>query len=182
MDDNERKAPHARVQEIQSRRRGPAVDRTEDLKTITARLSVTAAALSRLLSVTGTQSDFVLASVDGSTTIRVALAVSSVPDAHLVLGESGVTLDWSRSTISHGDNRVSLTRMELRVLLALLEHAPGVATREQLVARLWPLDAARPPRDASLPVWILALRRRFAAIGVTDAIRTVRATGYRLRV
>src|SRR5439155_25346092 len=90
-----------------------------ELQTVTAQLRVTAASLARLLSVSGSQSDFVLASVDGSTTVRVGLAVSSVPDAQLMLGCRGVVLDASRSTIPRGANCVSLTRMELRLLIAL---------------------------------------------------------------
>ncbi|MEX2154930.1 MAG: winged helix-turn-helix domain-containing protein [Gemmatimonadaceae bacterium] len=148
---------------------------------MTAQLSVADGALARLLNVSGSQTDFVLASADGSTTVRVGLAVSSVPDAELVLGSAGVVLDWARSTIMRGANCVSLTRMELRLLVVLMDSAPAPATREHLIARLWPSESSRAQElDAALPVWICALRRRFAAIGLPHAIRTVRSTGYGL--
>ena len=151
-----------------------------DTKIINAQLSITAASLARLLSVSGSQSDFILSSADGSTTVRVGLAVSSVPDSILVVGGRGVVLDWSRSTISLGSNRVSLTRMELRLLIALLEYAPAAAPREHLIASLWGTKSPRAlkERNVDLPVWICALRRRFAAIGLPRAIVTVRNTGY----
>jgi DNA-binding winged helix-turn-helix (wHTH) protein len=155
---------------------------TRPRRSLSARISASAAALEELLSVSGSQSDFVLASSDGSTRLRIDLAVSSVPDAEVVIG-GGVVLDWSRATISRDDNRTTLTQMELLLLLALLEFAPKAAPREHLIRRLWPQDAVgQPDKNAALPVWVLALRRRLAAIGLPDAIRTVRGKGYCLQL
>jgi DNA-binding winged helix-turn-helix (wHTH) protein len=151
-------------------------------RSLSARISASAAALEQLLSVSGSQSDFVLASSDGSTRVRIDLAVSSVSDAELQL-EGGVMLDWSRATISHGDNRTTLTQMELLLFLALLEYAPKPAPREHLIRRMWPQDSGgRQDKNLALPVWVLGLRRRLAAIGLPDAIRTVRRKGYRLQL
>ena len=162
----------------------PAVsERKPELRSITAALSATPASLARLLRVTGAQSDFVLVSVDGSISVRVKLSVASVPDAELLIGRSGAVLDWSRSTVSFRGNRVTLSRMELRLLLALLECAPHPATKEELAGKLWGADAARragQTGEAALPVWVCALRRRLASVGLTDVIATVRNTGYAL--
>lgn len=173
--------PKATVRDIASARALPSPSDASEVRTVSAQLRVTAASLARLLSVTGSYSDFMLSSADGATTIRVELAVSSVPDGELVLGNGGIVLDWSRSTITRGAQRVSLTRMELRLLCALMEYAPGAASREQLASRLWPShsDPAHKP-DMALPVWICGLRRRLASLGLRDAIETVRHTGYRL--
>lgn len=150
-------------------------------RVVTAQLTVTPASLARLLSISGTQTDFILSSADGSTTVRVGLAISSVPDGEMALGKSGLMLDWTRSTLSSGQRRVPLTRMELRLLAALLEHAPATAPKKELIARMWP--GAKPgDGDAALPVWIFALRRRFTALGFPSAIRTVRAAGYSLGI
>jgi len=154
-------------------------------RTITAQLSATPKALARLLSVSGTESDFVLVSRDGSTAVRVGLAVSSVPDAQLPIGSKGAVLDWSRSTVSYRGNQVSLTRMELRLLVALLEVAPEPASREHLVAKMWGRACTTACRGKGvgenvLPVWIRALRCRLATIGLQDVIRTVRKVGYAL--
>jgi len=149
---------------------------------LSARISASAAALEQLLSVSGSQSDFVLASSDGSTSVRIDLAVSSVPDAELML-DGGLVLDWSRATLSRGENRTTLTQMELLLLLALLEFAPKPAPREHLIQRMWPQDnGGGQDKNAALPVWVLGLRRRLAAIGLPDAIRTVRSRGYCLQL
>jgi DNA-binding winged helix-turn-helix (wHTH) protein len=106
------------------------------------------------------------------------MSISAIPDSQLMLGESGAVLDWSRSTVAYGDNRVMLTRMELRLLIALLEYAPGTAPRQQIIAMMWGESRWVRRHRSALPVWIFALRRRLAAIGLRSAIRTVRREGY----
>src|SRR4051794_14343689 len=90
------------VRPFDSGQRG-ARDENGERRNVQAQLSVTSESLARLLSVSGSQSDFVLASSDGGTSVKVGLAVSAVPDALLRLGKSGVVLDWSKSTLSHGE-------------------------------------------------------------------------------
>ena len=151
-------------------------------KSLSARISASAAALEKLLSISGSQSRFVLASTDGTTRVRIKLAVSSTSDAEVAIG-GGVLLDWSRATVSHGDNRTTLTQMELLLLLALLEYAPKPAPRDHLIRRLWPHGmVGGSDKNAALPVWVLALRRRLASIGLPDAIKTVRGNGYSLQL
>jgi DNA-binding response OmpR family regulator len=160
--------------------RGAAV--ADAQKTVTARLSLSASALTRLLSVSGSASEWILSSVDGSTTVRVRLAIASVPDAAMSIGSRGVELDFARNLLSHRARQVTLTRMELRLLGALLEHAPDTVPRAELIARLWSSARVCKETEGALAVWICALRRRFAALGVQDAIRTARNTGYSLAV
>ena len=93
-----------------------------------AQLRVTPRSLACLLGVTASQRDFILSSLDGSTTLRVELVISSVTDATLTLGGDDIVLDWSRSTIAHGVHRASLTPMELRLLGLLVECAPRPAS------------------------------------------------------
>ena len=147
---------------------------------VTARLSLSAQALARMLSASGTATDWILSSVDGSTTVKARLAIASVPDAALTVGKRQVELDWARSLLTLQGRQVTLTRMELRLLGALLEFAPDTAPRVQLIERLWPSCKLCRESEGALSVWIHALRRRFGALGITDAIRTVRATGYSL--
>ena len=153
-----------------------------DLQTITARLSLGGRGLARLLGVSGEQSRFILSSQDGSLSVQVMLSVLTVPEGEQVLGNGTLLLDWSRGTLAHGGRRTTLSRMELRLLAALLEHAPHVVTREQLVSRLWPDHAQQPVRENSLKVWVCQLRRHFVAVGLPEAIHTVRGTGYCLRI
>lgn len=151
-------------------------------KTIVARLSLSPASLARLLLVSGSDGDWILSSKDGSTTVKVRLSVGSIPDASLTLGRSNVELDWTRSTLSLKGRQVSLTKMELRLLGALLEQHPGTATKQHLCARLWPTEKTCRDGEGALAVWIHALRRHFSALGLSDVVVTVRSEGYRLDV
>jgi DNA-binding response OmpR family regulator len=154
-----------------------------DRRALTAQLYLSPAGMVRLLSVSGTQSEFILSAVDGRTTVRVGLSVSSVPDSQLAIGHSGVVLDWSRSTLGYRGSAVRLTHKELRLLLALLEYAPEPAPNRALIAALWDGNVRRSREKAylaALPVWVCTLRRRVAAIGLPNAVRTVRRVGYAL--
>lgn len=152
----------------------------DQLHTITAQLSLTSAALARLLSVSGAESRFIISSLDGSTAVQARLMVSTVPDGEQSFGGGALVLNWARATLSHGDRRTSLSRTELRVLAALIDASPGPISKEALVARLWPDDAGH--HERSLKVWICQLRRHFAEVGQPNAISTVRGLGYRLTV
>lgn len=148
-------------------------------KSVLASLSLSSSALTRLLTVSGTEDDWILSSMDGSTTVKVRLAISSVSDAAIAIG-AGVQLDFSRSLIAANGREVALTRMELRLLGALLAQAPGAAPKLQLIASLWPRAKLSRETEGALAVWICALRRRFSALGIAEAIRTARNTGYYL--
>jgi len=148
---------------------------------IAAQLRVTPAALVRLLSISGHQSDFILTAANGSTAVRVALAITTVPDSELEIGTKGALLDWSKGVLSYRGNRVTLTRLELRLLVALLELAPKPATKDYLIEMLWEANGPRRVKlRTALPVWIHTLRRRLAFLGLPDAIRTERREGYSL--
>lgn len=170
-----------RVREISSARSGRSRD-LNDLHTVTAQLSLTGSGLVRLLSISGSQSEFILASTDGSTTVHARLAISSVPEGLQSFGNE-LSLDWSRGVLSRGERSVLLSRMELRLLATLMDGAPRAVSRDILAARLWPGGrVGTVDREKALPVWIFQLRRRFVTIGMTDVIRTVRGIGYSLRV
>jgi len=150
---------------------------------LTAQLYLSPAATVRLLSVSGRQSEFVLSALDGETTVRVGLAISTVPGSELSIGKSGVVLNWSRSTLTHRGARVKLSRMELRLLLALLEDAPQPVSYRALIESLWDANPARARQHcAALQVWVCTLRRRLASIGLPNAITTKRQFGYSLTI
>ena len=173
-------AKRADVRPIQSARVLP-LGSDNELQTITAQLSLSSAALARLLSVSGTESRFIISSPDGRTAVQARLMVATVPEGEQALGNGKVVLNWARGTLANGERRTTLSRMELRLLAALIDAAPGVISREALVARLWPDSASRMEHyDRSLKVWICQLRRHFVAVGQPDAISTVRGMGYRL--
>ena len=77
-------------------------------RTLTAQLSMAPAAMARLLTVSGAKDDFILSAVDGSTKLRVGLAVLSVPDSDLVIGRSGLRVDLTSSPKRSQSGRESL--------------------------------------------------------------------------
>ena len=170
------------VRSIRSARTLP-LGREDELHTITAQLSLSGPALARLLSVSGMESRFIISSPDGATAVQVRLMIAAVPDGEQAFGREKLVLNWARGTLAHGDRRTTLSRMELRLLAALIDAAPGTISKEALVARLWPDSTSRSENhERSLKVWICQLRRHFVAVGLPDAICTIRGIGYRLSV
>ena len=176
----EASAHRALVRSIRSARTLP-LGREDELHTITVQLSLSSPALARLLSVSGVESRFIISSPDGRTAVQVRLMVATVPDGEQSFGNGKLVLNWSRGTLAHGDRRTTLSRMELRLLAALIDAAPGPISKEALISRLWSDSSGRSDsHDKSLKVWVCQLRRHFVAIGLLDAISTVRGIGYQL--
>lgn len=68
----------------------------------------------------------------------------------------GFTLDVSRRSLSFGADEVVLGSRALDLLIALVEQAGEVLTREHLVSRVWPRTIVE---DSSLRVHVAALRK-----------------------
>lgn len=170
----------ALVRPIRSARLLPLGPEAE-LHTITAQLTLSSAALARLLSVCGVENRFIISSPDGRTAVQVRLMVATVPEGEQAIGNGKLVLNWSRGTLAHGERRTTLSRMELRLLAALIDASPGAISKPALVARLWSDSSERWERhERSLKVWICQLRRHFTEVGQPDAIKTMRGVGYRL--
>jgi DNA-binding response OmpR family regulator len=75
-----------------------------------------------------------------------------------------------------GRDLVALSPMEFAVLECLLRHAGKVVTREDLLAEVWAPDATCASNRAD--VYMHYLRRKLSAVGLGDAIRTMRGAGY----
>ncbi|SEL81770.1 Predicted ATPase [Roseateles sp. YR242] len=86
------------------------------------------------------------------------------PDVQVYVFD-GFTLDVSRRSLSLGPNEVTLGSRALDLLIALVEQAGDVLSREHLVARVWPRTIVE---DSSLRVHVAALRK---ALGERDSGR-----------
>lgn len=88
-----------------------------------------------------------------------------------------LVLDRERRTLEVAGTRVPLTPRELDIAMTLAFRDGHVVSRDDLVESVWgePLDTAN---GASLDVLVARIRRKLAAAGVEDAIRTVRTSGY----
>lgn len=169
-----------RVRQRARRGRGRKPDATQS---IAAHIVTTVSAGERLLgAVASGAEEFSVVSVDGKTAVRVRLTIDSMQVAEERLGDSAVVVDWSRGTIANGESRVRLTRMELRLLAALVERNGKSISRAQLAARLWPSASGTLEKENGLAVYVCGLRKRLSAIGLGSALQTVRGVGYKFSI
>lgn len=93
----------------------------------------------------------------------------------LAVADLELDIDGYEARLAGAD--VGLTPVELHVLVALARGVDHVVLRDDLARRLWPtsLDPV-----GVLVATVTKLRRKLAAAGAPEAIRTVRGLGYRL--
>ncbi|WP_068262665.1 response regulator transcription factor [Janibacter limosus] len=94
-------------------------------------------------------------------------------DAGLTAGD--LSLDIRRRTVRVVDREIELTAREFALLVAFVEHADQVLSREQLLGMVWDMDFD--PGSNVVDVFVRSLRSKIGA----DRILTVRGVGYRLR-
>lgn len=136
----------------------------------------------RLLEMIATGVDeYIITSADGRISVRARVSIDSVDFAEQCLPDSNVVVDWTRATIANEGSCVRLSRTELRLLSALLENNGQAVRRSALIERAWPRRKLRAlESENALAVYVCSLRKRLAAIGLADALDTVRGVGYRI--
>jgi DNA-binding response OmpR family regulator len=90
----------------------------------------------------------------------------------------GFALDTGKYVLSRGDARTELTKNELRIMELLMAREGNIVSRDEIMNALWQTDEF--VDDNTLTVNINRLRKKLAAIGAGDAIRTLRGQGYSL--
>ncbi len=90
----------------------------------------------------------------------------------------GAVLNLSDASLTVGQARVELTRNEFRILRLLLEHRGEIVSREAIMTCLWASDSF--VDDNTLAVNIDRLRKKLAAAGLGDFIRTRKGAGYQV--
>lgn len=88
----------------------------------------------------------------------------------------GGMLNVSDGTLTAGAEKLELTRNELKILQMLLENRGRIVSRESLMTRLWESDAF--VDENTLTVNVTRLRRKLAAAGLENLIRTKKGAGY----
>jgi two-component system, OmpR family, response regulator MprA len=96
-----------------------------------------------------------------------------------VLEYADLRMDTLTREVHRGDVAVELTRTEYMLLEMLLLHPRQVLTREQILEAVWGFDFE--PASNSLDVYVMYLRRKTEAGGLSRLIHTVRGVGYVLR-
>lgn len=90
----------------------------------------------------------------------------------------GAVLNLSDASLTVGQARVELTRNEFRILRLLMEHRGEIVSREAIMTCLWASDSF--VDDNTLAVNINRLRKKLAAAGLGDFIRTRKGAGYQV--
>lgn len=97
---------------------------------------------------------------------------ASVP----ILEHRGALLNTGDNTLRYGDERISLSRNEFRILHILMKNKGKVVSRERLMEALWETDSF--VDENTLTVNVGRLRRRLEGVGLTDFIATKFGVGY----
>jgi two-component system response regulator MprA len=95
-----------------------------------------------------------------------------------VLRQKRIALDPAALRVEGPAGEIRLTRKEFRLLELLMRHPGQVLSREQIVRKLWGIDAD--PGSNAVDVHVKNLRRKLIEAGSDDAIETVRGLGYRV--
>lgn len=114
---------------------------------------------------------------------RVEAVLRRSPERPLDVAEvavSGGTIDLERRELRPGDERCSvpLTERELAILRYLAIHPGRTVSREELLSRVWGLDATG-LETRTVDMHIMRLREKLRRTGMEEAVETVRGRGYR---
>ncbi len=93
-----------------------------------------------------------------------------------VLEHRGALLHTGDNTLTYEGRRISLTKNEYRILLALMENKGKVVSRERLMELLWDTDSF--VDENTLSVNVNRLRKTLDAAGLTGFIATRFGLGY----
>lgn len=97
-----------------------------------------------------------------------------------ILSLGDLTLHIGESRLIGPAASCSLSKKENELFQSFFRNSGQILTREQLLARVWGLDAEI--EDGNLDNYIHFLRRRLNTVGSTVTLRTVRGVGYRMLV
>lgn len=95
-----------------------------------------------------------------------------------VLEHRGVLLNLSEATLGWREEKLELTKNELKILQVLMENKEKVVTRDALMTKLWESDSY--VDENTLSVNVNRLRKKLESVGLTDFILTKKGIGYRI--
>lgn len=95
-----------------------------------------------------------------------------------MLEHKGMLLNLSDATLLYQEQKVELTKNELKILQTLIENKMQVVTRETLMTRLWESDMY--VDENTLSVNVNRLRKKLTSIGIADSILTKKGIGYQI--
>lgn len=95
-----------------------------------------------------------------------------------VLEHRGAMLNLTEATLIYREEKLELTKNELRILQVLLENKEKVVSRDTLMMKLWESDSY--VDENTLSVNINRLRKKLDAAGLEEFILTKKGIGYRV--
>ena len=93
-----------------------------------------------------------------------------------VLEHRGALLHTGEQSLMYGEEKISLSKNEYRILFVLMENKGRVVSREKLMEQLWETDCF--VDENTLSVNVNRLRKRLEAAGLSDFIKTKFGVGY----
>lgn len=93
-----------------------------------------------------------------------------------VLEHRGALLNTGDSTLCYGEEKITLSKNEFRILLVLMQNKGKVVSREKLIERLWESDSF--VDENTLSVNVNRLRKRLDSAGLENFITTKFGVGY----
>ena len=97
---------------------------------------------------------------------------ASVP----VLEHRGALLHTGEQSLMYGEEKISLSKNEYRILFVLMENKGRVVSREKLMEQLWETDCF--VDENTLSVNVNRLRKRLESAGLSNFIKTKFGVGY----
>lgn len=92
---------------------------------------------------------------------------------------NGLTLDISKSIIEKENEKIELTKNELKIFHFLLLNKDKIISRDELMDYLWESESFID--DNTLSVNMKRLRNKLEDLGMKDCIETKRGQGYILK-
>lgn len=88
----------------------------------------------------------------------------------------GTVLNLGNGTLTVGEQKLELTKNELKILQILYEHRGQVVSRDAIMTRLWESDSF--VDDNTLTVNVTRLRKKIEGAGLKGFILTKKGMGY----
>lgn len=95
-----------------------------------------------------------------------------------VLEHRGAMLNLTEATLTYRQEKIELTKNDLRILQVLMENKEKVVSRDTLMTKLWESDSY--VDENTLSVNVNRLRKKLEAVGLEDFILTKKGIGYRI--
>lgn len=93
-----------------------------------------------------------------------------------VLEHRGALLNTGDNTLTYGEEKISLSKNEYKILRILMENKGRIVSREKLMEHLWETDSF--VDENTLSVNVNRLRKRLEAAGLENFITTKFGVGY----